>query len=125
MGVVVLIRGGRVGGVLRLDVGGILELRLGGKSIGFDDARIALLALHAECIAHRTGDDLELVVVHGGKCDEHDEEAHHQAHKVGEGHDPAVPPSMRVATFFLGHWARSGCGSTAYAGTGSPSSWRC
>src|SRR6478672_11589934 len=54
-------------------------------------------------IAHRARDDLELVVVHRGKRDEHHKEAHHQAHQVGEGHEPAVPSSMRVATFLLGH----------------------
>src|SRR3984957_14356086 len=72
-------RGGPVGGYRRRDVRGVLQLRSRRQAVGFDNAGITHLALHAESITHRAGDDLELVVVHGGEGDEHHKEAHHRA----------------------------------------------
>src|ERR1700722_16713105 len=105
---------------------GVLQLGPRRQTIGFDDSGIARLGLHAERVAHRARDDFELVFVHGGERDEHHEEAHHQTHEVGKGHEPTVASSMRIAAFFLGHRLFPGPPLPAdQAGTGSPSSWRC
>ena len=121
-----LVRRRRVGSLLRRDVVGVLQFRPGRQAVRLDDAGIARLGLHAECLAHRACDDLQLLLVLVGKSDEHHEEAQHQPHQVGEGHEPAVPSAMCIAALLLGHWLLSGPPLPAdQAGTGSPSSSRC
>ncbi len=100
---VLLIRRRRVGGVLGLDVVDVLQPRAGRQAVGLDDTGVARLALHAECVAHGAGDDLQLVGVLRRERDEHHEEAHHQAHQVGEGHEPAVTATVSIAALLLGH----------------------
>jgi len=124
---IVLVRGRVGGGILRRNMIDVLQLRPRRQAVGFDDAGITHLGLHAERVAHRARDDLELVVVHGGEGDEHHEKAHHQAHEIGKGHKPAVPSPVCGAAFFLGHYLSfpDRRHPPLHAGTGSPSSWRC
>jgi hypothetical protein len=122
--VVLLIGGRRRRGVLGIDVGGVLELRPGGQSVDLDDAGIAHVGLHAEGVTHRAGDDLQLLLVLVGERNQHDEEAHQQAHEVGEGDEPAVAAGMRLLT--LCHDLCPGFVPARHqAGTGSGSCERC
>ncbi len=65
-----------------------------GRAEHFDDAGIAYVLLHAEGVAHGTGDDLELLLVLGGERDQHHEEADQQPHQIGEGDEPSVPAAV-------------------------------
>ena len=76
----------------------ILELRSRRQAIDLDDAGIAHVVLHAERVAHRTGNDLQLLLVLVGEGDQHDEEAHEQAHEIGEGDEPAVAATVCFLT---------------------------
>ena len=49
--------------VLRLDLAGVLQPRPGRQTVDLDDAGIADRGLHAERLAHRAGDDLQLLLV--------------------------------------------------------------
>ena len=71
-------------------MGGVLEPRPRRQAEYLDDAGIAHVVLHAEGVAHRAGDDLQLLLVLRGKRDQHHEEADQQAHQVRESHEPAV-----------------------------------
>ena len=95
-----IVRAGRVGGLLGIDLGDVLQRRLRRRAVLLDDAVVAHL-LHAEGLAHRAGDDLQLLLVLRGERDQHHEEAHHQRHKIGERHEPAVTSS--VAASLLRH----------------------
>ena len=104
--IVLFVGGRRRGRVLRIDMGGILELRARRQSVDFDHAGIAHIGLHPESVAHRAGDDLQLLLVLVGERDQDDEEAHQEPHQIGEGHEPAVTAGMRL--FTLGHALRPG-----------------
>ena len=82
---------------------GVLELRPGRQAGDFDDAGVAHAILHAEGIAHRAGDDLQLHLVLGRERDQHHEERDQQAHQVGEGHEPAVTAAVCPPRFLLRH----------------------
>ena len=88
--VVLFVGGRRRRSVFGIDMGGVLELRPGGQTVDLDHAGIAHVGLDAEGVAHRAGDDLQLLLVLVGERNQHDEEAHQEAHKVGEGDEPAV-----------------------------------
>ena len=75
-------------------MGGIFELRPCRQPVDLDNAGIAHIVLHAEGVAHRAGDDLELLLVLIGERHQHDEEADEQAHQVGEGNEPAVTAAV-------------------------------
>ncbi|MGY4352889.1 hypothetical protein ACVWXM_009382 [Bradyrhizobium sp. GM7.3] len=72
----------------------VLQPRAGRQPVGLDDAGIARFGLDTEGVAHGACDDLQLVGILGRERDEHHEEAHHQAHQIGEGHEPAVTASV-------------------------------
>ena len=95
-----LVRARRRRGFLAVDLGGILQLRPRRQAVDLDDAGIADRGLHAEGLAHRAGDDLQLLLVLGGERDQHHEEGDQQAHQVGEGDEPAVTAAA-VACCFL------------------------
>jgi hypothetical protein len=116
---IVLIGRGRRRGVCRLDMRGILELRPRRQSVDLDDAGIAHIVLYAEGVAHRAGDDLQLLLILIGERDQHHEEADQEAHEIGEGDKLAVA----AAVCFLA--PRHGLGLRAQAGTGSGSTSRC
>src|SRR5215204_7497635 len=55
-----------------------------------DDAGVAALLVGAEGVAHRAGDELQLLLILGRVGRDHDEEAHQKRHQVGKGDEPAV-----------------------------------
>ena len=55
-------------------MGRVLELGPGRQTQHLDHAGITHAVLHAESVAHRAGDDLQLGLILGGKSDQHDEE---------------------------------------------------
>ena len=95
-----LVRPGRRGGLLGRNRSGAFELRTRGQPVDFDHAGIAHAILHTKGVAHRACDHLQLDLVLRGERHEHDEEAHEQAHEIGEGHEPAVT-AMCLFAFFL------------------------
>ena len=100
---VLLVRGRGVRRFFGVDMRGVLQLGACRKPVGLNDPGIAGFSLHAERFPHRACDNFQLLRVLVGEGDEHHEEAHHQTHQVGEGHEPAMPSGMCVTALFLGH----------------------
>ncbi len=95
---VLFVRRRRRGCILGLDMGGVLQLRPRRQAVDLDDAGIAHIGLHAEGVAHRAGDDLQLLLVLIGEGDQHDEEADQEPHEVGKGDEPAVAAAVGLLT---------------------------
>ena len=81
----------------RHQVAGELEARV---AVDLDHAGHDHLTLEAEGVAHRAGDDLELLVVRHRERDHQHEEADQKTHQIGEGDHPERRAGRRGA---VGH----------------------
>jgi hypothetical protein len=79
---------GELGIVLVGDRSDVLDEFADRDALDLDHALLAAVRAHAESIAHRTGNDLQLLLVLDREGDDEHEETGEQRHQVAEGDHP-------------------------------------